>query len=355
MITYKAIEWLDEAQFNHKSRPSPIVRMIDQRHIPYEISYLDYTDAAGVADAIRTMVIRGAPAIGLAAAYGLAVEAAYGPGEPEALRAHLSREAVALRSSRPTAVNLSWAVERMLRRIADPALVSADDIRIAAIAEAKVIDGENLAMDLAIGRNAFPLIPSEANIYHHCNTGPLATGGYGTALGVIRYAHEQGKNVHVYVDETRPRLQGARLTAWELQQMGIPFTVVPDGASGHIMRTRKIDLCVVGCDRIAANGDVANKIGTYNLALAATAHGVPFYSAGPSSTVDLATPTGDDIPIEERPAEEVSHIGSIPLTPKGAAVANPAFDVTPAEYLTAIITEKGVAYPPYMDSLKIYG
>jgi methylthioribose-1-phosphate isomerase len=275
MKDYKAIEWLDENKA--KKYTSPAVRMIDQRHIPYEIAYIDYTDAAGVADAIRTMVIRGAPAIGLAAAYGLAVAATYGPEEPGALRAYLSQEAETLRASRPTAVNLFWAIERMLKRIADPTLDSAAAIRKAAIAEAKAIDAENLEMDLAIARNAFPLIPSVANIYHHCNTGPLATGGYGTALGVIRYAHEQGKQVHVFVDETRPRLQGARLTAWELQQMGIPFTVVPDGASGHIMRTRKIDLCVVGCDRIAANGDVANKIGTYNLALAAWAHGVPFY------------------------------------------------------------------------------
>ena len=352
MITYKAIEWLDEGK-TKKLHPSPSVRMIDQRHIPYEIAYIDYTDAAGVADAIRTMVIRGAPAIGLAAAYGLAVAAAYGPEEPGALRGYLTQEAATLRASRPTAVNLFWAIERMLKRIADPTLCSGEAIRKAAIAEAMAIDAENLEMDLAIARNAYPLIPSMANIYHHCNTGPLATGGYGTALGVIRYAHEQGKKVHVFVDETRPRLQGARLTAWELQQMGIPFTVVPDGASGHIMRTRKIDLCVVGCDRIAANGDVANKIGTYNLALAACAHGVPFYSAGPSTTVDLATPTGDDIPIEERPAEEVSHFGTISITPDGADVANPAFDVTPAEYLTAIITDKGVAYPPYTQSLRI--
>jgi methylthioribose-1-phosphate isomerase len=351
MKAYKAIEWLDDIKV--KKHPSPAVRMIDQRHIPYEIAYIDYTDAAGVADAIRTMVIRGAPAIGLAASYGLAVAAAYGPEEPGALRTHLTQEAAVLRASRPTAVNLFWAIERMLKRIADPKLDSVAAIRKAAITEAKAIDAENLEMDLAIARNAFSLIPSVANIYHHCNTGPLATGGYGTALGVIRYAHEKGKRVHVFVDETRPRLQGARLTAWELQQMGIPFTVVPDGASGHIMRTRKIDLCVVGCDRIAANGDVANKIGTYNLALVACAHGVPFYSAGPSSTVDLATPTGDDIPIEERPAEEVSHFGTISITPDGADIVNPAFDVTPAEYLTAIITEKGVAYPPYTQSLKI--
>jgi methylthioribose-1-phosphate isomerase len=352
MISYKAIEWIDEDK-EGGLHPSPVVRMIDQRLIPHEIAYIDFVDAAGVADAIRTMVIRGAPAIGLAAAYGLAVAAECGPGDARALRAYLAQQAVILRASRPTAVNLFWAIERMLTRIADPSLEDAGSIRAAAVAEAKAIDAENMEMDLGIAHNAYPLIPSVANIYHHCNTGPLATGGYGTALGVIRYAHEQGKHVHVYVDETRPRLQGARLTAWELQQMGISFTIMPDGASGHIMRTRKIDLCVVGCDRIAANGDVANKIGTYNLALAARAHGVPFYSAGPSSTVDLATPTGGDIPIEDRPAEEVSHIAGVCLTPEGAAVGNPAFDVTPAEYLTAIITEKGVAYPPYTQSLRI--
>jgi methylthioribose-1-phosphate isomerase len=350
MGSYDVIKWIDELAPG--SDPSPAVRMIDQRLIPHEIKYNNYTDAPGVADAIRTMVIRGAPAIGLAAAYGLAIAAVYGPDDPVELRKTLNRDASLLRASRPTAVNLFWAIERMLKRIADPALDSAAAIRRVAVEEAKAIDAENLEMDLGIARNALPLIPSVANIFHHCNTGPLATGGYGSALGVIRYAIEQGKQVHVFVDETRPRLQGARLTAWELQQMGIPFTVVPDGASGHIMRTRKIDLCVVGCDRIAANGDVANKIGTYNLALAARAHGVPFYSAGPSSTVDLATFTGDDIPIEERPVDEVTQIGGVLITPPGAAVSNPAFDITPAEYLTAIITEKGVAYPPYIQSLR---
>ncbi len=352
MNSYKAIEWLEKSE-SHGKQSFPIVRMIDQRCIPQEIIYVDYTDASQVAKAIHTMVIRGAPAIGLAAAYGLALAAAHGPEDTDALRSFLYQQGEVLGASRPTAVNLSWAVKRMLKRIDAPVLKTATDIRQAAIEEARKIDAENLEMDLAIARNAFPLIPDEANIYHHCNTGPLATGGYGTALGVIHYAHEQGKRIHVYVDETRPRLQGARLTAWELQQMGIPFTVVPDGASGHIMRTRKIDLCVVGCDRVAANGDVANKIGTFNLALAARAHGVPFYSAGPSSTVDLKTPSGNEIPIEERPGDELTHIGSISLTPTGAGVANPAFDITPAEYLTAIITEKGVAYPPFTQSLQM--
>lgn len=356
MSAYHAIEWVeseDTDKLNSAGDKSLVVRMIDQRCIPNDVKWINYVDAAGVAEAIRTMVIRGAPAIGLAAAYGLAISAVSGPDDPTKLREHLSRDAVILKASRPTAVNLFWAIERMMKRIDDPALETAKAIREAAINEAKAIDAENLEMDLAIARHAFPLIPFTANIFHHCNTGPLATGGYGTALGVIRYAHEQGKQVHVYVDETRPRLQGARLTAWELQQMGIPFTVVPDGASGHLMRTRKIDLCIVGCDRVAANGDVANKIGTYNLALAARAHGVPFYSAGPSSTVDLTTPTGDDITIEERPAEEVNRIGDIALTPQGATVANPAFDITPAEFLTAIITDKGVAYPPFNQSLKM--
>lgn len=339
-LGYQAIQWHDGA-----------VRMLDQRRLPHEEIYLDYWDYREVAAAIREMVIRGAPAIGLAAGYGLALAAFHGPTNVAALRETLAHASEVLAASRPTAVNLFWALRRMQGRLADPALTTVDALRQAALAEAQAIDAENLEMDLQIARHAFPLIPEVAHIYHHCNTGPLATGGYGTALGVIRYAHEQGKRIHVFVDETRPRLQGGRLTAWELQKMGIPFTVLADGASGHIMRTRKVDLCVVGCDRVAANGDVANKIGTFNLALAARAHGVPFYSAGPSSTVDLGTPTGDDIPIEDRPAEEVTHAGDFQITPAGAAVANPSFDVTPAAYLTAIITEKGVARPPFGENL----
>jgi methylthioribose-1-phosphate isomerase len=340
-MKYQAIEWRDDH-----------VRMLDQRLIPQQVVYLDYTDYGDVANAIRHMVIRGAPAIGLAAAYGLALAVAHGPEDVVALRVALATAADVLRLSRPTAVNLFWAIDRMMKRLADSALDTPTALRQIAIAEARAIDVENFQMDMGIARHAYALIPDKANIYHHCNTGPLATGGYGTALGAIRYAHEQGKQVHVYVDETRPRLQGARLTAWELQQMGIPFTVVPDGASGHFTRTRKIDLCVVGCDRIAANGDVANKIGTYNLALAAHAHGVPFYSAGPTSSLDLSISDGDAIPIEERPAEEVTHIGGWRITPEGVSVANPSFDVTPAKYLTAIITEHGVAYPPFTESLR---
>jgi methylthioribose-1-phosphate isomerase len=352
MVNYQVIEWVEEEKTGSISQ-HPAVRMIDQRFIPNEVTYINFTDPAGIANAIRTMVVRGAPAIGLAGAYGLALAAVYGPDDPDALRAYLAKAADIIKSSRPTAVNLSWAVNRMLNRLIDPGLQHTAAIKEATILEAKAIDAENMEMDLKLSQNAYPLIPSEANIYHHCNTGPLATGGYGSALGVIRYAHEQGKHVHVFVDETRPRLQGARLTAWELQQMGISFTVVPDSASGHFMRTHKIDLCIVGCDRIAANGDVANKIGTFNLALVARVHGVPFYTAGPSSTVDLATHSGDEIPIEERPSEEMTHIGNVSITPAGAPVANPAFDITPAEYITAIITDKGIAYPPYVQSLRI--
>jgi len=202
-----------------------------------------------------------------------------------------------------------------------------------------------------IGLNAMPLVPDGAKIIHHCNTGSLATVDYGTALGIIRTAHEQGKQVHAYLDETRPRLQGARLSAWELKQLGVPHTVIVDGASGHLMRTTGIDLGVVGCDRVAANGDTANKIGTYNLALVAYAHNVPFYVAAPTSTIDMSIPSGDEIDIEERPPGEVTHVGDTKITPDGIDVANPAFDITPACFITAIITEVGIAYPPYKDSL----
>ena len=219
------------------------------------------------------------------------------------------------------------------------------------VSEAQKIFDEDIQMNKKIGLNGQQFIPDSANVIHHCNTGALATGGYGTALGVIRTAFESGKKVHVYVDETRPRLQGARLTSWELKQLGIPHTVIVDGASGYIMRNTRIDACLVGCDRIAANGDVANKIGTFNLALAAFIHGVPFYSVGPTTTIDLSIENGEEIPIEERSGDEITHIGHEQITPEDVQVANPAFDVTPAKYITAIITNKGVAFPPYKQSL----
>jgi methylthioribose-1-phosphate isomerase len=341
MNNYRSIEWRGDA-----------VRMLDQRRLPHETVYLDFTDYASIADAIRAMVIRGAPAIGAAAAYGLALTAATSEADDLAtLRQELAEAAEVLRASRPTAVNLFWAINRMLLCIADEKLATPDDLRAATLREAEAIAAEDVWTNKQIGLNAMELVPHGANIIHHCNTGSLATVDYGTALGIIRTAHEQGKEVHAYLDETRPRLQGAALSAWELLQLGVPHTVIVDGASGHIMRTRGVDLCVVGCDRVAANGDTANKIGTYNLALVARAHGVPFYVAAPTSTIDLETPTGDDIEIEERPPEEVSQVGETQVTPEGAHVANPAFDVTPAEYVTAIITEMGIAYPPYTESL----
>ena len=226
-----------------------------------------------------------------------------------------------------------------------------DQLKEMVLVEAQKIADEDIQMDLRIAQNGQQFIPDHANLIHHCNTGALATAGIGTALGVIRVAHESGKKIHVYVDETRPRLQGARLTSWELKQLGIPHTVIVDGASGYFMKKTRIDACLVGCDRIASNGDVANKIGTYNLALAASAHGVAFYSVGPMTTIDFSIASGEDIPIEERPAHEITHIGDVQITPDDVKVANPAFDVTPAKYITAIITDRGVAYPPYQKSL----
>jgi len=252
-----------------------------------------------------------------------------------------------LKAARPTAVNLFWAIDRMLRRLRDPSLQDMQALRQAALDEARAIAEEDVRTNRSIAEHAQALIPDKAVIVHHCNTGSLATVDYGTALGVIRMAHERGKQVFVLVDETRPRLQGARLTAWELQQHGVPFQVIADGAAAHFMRPMGVDLCVVGADGVAANGDVANKIGTYQLALAAYAHGVPFFVAAPTTTLDLSLPDGDAIHIEERPAREMTHVGDFQITPAGAAVANPAFDVTPARYITGIITEVGIAYPPF--------
>lgn len=341
MDTYHAIAWIDNR-----------LRLLDQRELPHNVIYLDYTNAPAVAVAIREMVVRGAPAIGITAAYGMALAAFHCDAENVAdLRVALGEADVVLRAARPTAVNLSGALDRVLARAADPALKTVAAVRAAVLEEAHAIYEQERQANLAIGQHALPLVPEEAHILHHCNTGPLATGEFGTALRVIIAAHEAGKRVHAFVDETRPRLQGARLTAWELQQLGVPYTLIVDGAAAHIMRTRGVDLCVVGCDRIAANGDTANKIGTYHLALAAHAHGIPFYVVGPTSTVDLSTPTGDDIAIEERPAAEVTCVGTCHIAPEGATAANPAFDITPARYITAIITERGVVRPPYTKTL----
>lgn len=341
MSTFNSIKWKDGT-----------LRLIDQRVLPAETRYNDYTNARDVADAIREMVTRGAPAIGASAAYGLALTAVHSSAEDVAtLRAELEADAEILRHSRPTAVNLFWAIDRVMTRVNAPTLESVAAIQEAVLDEAHAIYKEDVETNKAIGYHAMRLVPHQAKILHHCNTGSLATVDYGTALGIIRIAHEEGKQIHAYLDETRPRLQGGRLSAWELKQLDIPHTVIVDGASGHLMRTVGVDLCVVGCDRVAANGDTANKIGTYNLALVAHAHEVPFYVAAPTSTIDMSLSSGDEIPIEERDPREVTHVGNSQITPDETPVANFAFDVTPANYITAIITEKGVVYPPFDENL----
>ena len=341
MSTFHSIEWKGKS-----------LRLLDQRLLPGETRYIDYTNARGVAGAIRDMVTRGAPAIGAAAAYGLALTAIHTTAnDVQTFRNELESDANVLSKSRPTAINLFWAINRVIKTASDPSLTSVESIRQAVLAEANAIAEEDVLTNKAIGRHALPLIPNPAKILHHCNTGSLATIDYGTALGIIRIAHEAGVKVHAYLDETRPRLQGARLSTWELKQLGIPHTLIVDGASGHLMRTIGIDLCVVGCDRVAANGDTVNKIGTYNLALAALAHHVPFYVAAPTSSIDMSISTGDHIPIEERDPKEVTHINGYAITPDETPVANFAFDMTPAKFISAIITEKGIAYPPYEKSL----
>lgn len=341
-MSYRSLAWLEGGT----------LRLLDQRLLPLQTLYLDYTDPYAVAEAIHDMVVRGAPAIGATAGYGLALVTAHNRAATlDALRAELERAADALRQSRPTAVNLFYAIDRVMAKV-NAYTGDVDGLRTVVMTEAHAIAEEDVQTNRQIGLNALPLVPDDALIIHHCNTGSLATVDYGTALGVIRTAHEHGKRVRVLVDETRPRLQGARLTAWELQQLGIEHRVIADGASGHFMRREPVSLCVVGCDRVAANGDTANKIGTYNLAVVAKANGVPFYIAAPTSTIDMQTPTGDDIEIEERTAHEVTHVGETQIVPDGVAVANPAFDVTPAEFITAIITERGVVYPPFSEGLR---
>ncbi len=308
-----------------------------------------------VADVIVTMVVRGAPAIGVSAAYGIALGTLDTKAKTVAEFApEFERICARLAGTRPTAVNLFWAIDRMKQVFG--ALVasgaSLSQIREKILDEAHAMYEEDIAACKAMGAFGGALLPEEGGVLTHCNAGALATCGYGTALGVIRSAVEQGKHIHVYADETRPFLQGARLTAWELMADGIPTTVICDNMAASLMHAGKIKAVVVGADRIAANGDFANKIGTYNVAILAKEHGIPFYCAAPWSTIDLATPTGDAIPIEERSAIEVTHHGGKQLTPHGVGICNPAFDVTPAKYVTAIITERGVLRAPYAESLR---
>jgi methylthioribose-1-phosphate isomerase len=331
------------------------VRFIDQTKLPLEESYVLAATYEGVAVVIETMVVRGAPAIGVSAAYGVALGAIRSKAESaEGFAPEFERICARLAGTRPTAVNLFWAIDRMKVLFAElrAAGASMGTVRERLLAEAHAMYEEDIAACKAMGAFGGKLLPEEGGVLTHCNAGALATAGYGTALGVIRSAVEMGKKIHVYADETRPFLQGARLTAWELMEDGIDTTVICDNMAASLMKAGKIKAVVVGADRIAANGDFANKIGTYNVAILAKEHGIPFYCAAPWSTIDTATPDGDAIPIEERSALEVTHHGGKQLTPHGVGICNPAFDVTPAKYVTAIITERGVLRAPYAESLK---
>jgi methylthioribose-1-phosphate isomerase len=328
------------------------VVMIDQRRLPHEETYVRCRDHREVATAITDMVIRGAPAIGVAAALGLALGVRNSSNEGGTLRAEWDDICSTLSASRPTAVNLFWAIERMRRRFDELAARGGESLRAGLLDEALGILEADVASCKRMGDLGAELLPEGARVLTHCNAGALATAGYGTALGVVRSAARMGRLELVYADETRPFLQGARLTAWELHQDGIPVTVITDNMAGHLMARGEINSVVVGSDRIAANGDVANKIGTYPVAVLAKEHGIPFYVAAPVSTFDLATPTGEGIPIEERPDREVTHVGDHQITPDGVAVRHPAFDVTPHRLVTAIVCEQGVARPPYTESLR---
>ncbi len=323
--------------------------LIDQRLLPSEFRVARIRTYRETADAIRTMVVRGAPAIGAAAAFGLALAGFQSKADTlPALLRDLQEAADVLARSRPTAVNLTWALQRMLR-VAAGYVGTPDKLRQLLLAEAQRIADEDVAINKRMAEHGAALIDDGDTIIHHCNTGALATVDWGTALGVIRMAHEQGKRIHVLVDETRPRLQGARLTAWELSQYGIPYDIISDNAAGYFLRSGQVQKVFVGADRVARNGDVANKIGTYMLALAAYDNGVPFYPVVPTSTVDLSLQHGAQIPIEERDPEEVLalQLRGRPVAPEGASARNPAFDVTPARLVTAIVTEKGIVYPPF--------
>jgi methylthioribose-1-phosphate isomerase len=343
LSTIQPIQW---------DRDKKTLILLDQTLLPREETYLEYNDPGEVAVAIRDLVVRGAPAIGCAAAYGVALAAIqYSGDDPEELSAWVREAMQALGRSRPTAVNLFWALDRLEKLLDSLAGQQCDEIKDALENEAVRIFAEDLAACRAIGDFGAGLVPENAKILTHCNAGALATAGYGTALGVIRSAYRDGKVSMVWVDETRPVLQGARLTAWEMVQEGIPATLITDSMAGAIMAAGEVDFVVVGSDRIAANGDVANKIGTYAVAVLAQRHSIPFVVAAPVSTIDFSIPSGEDIPIEERDPVEVIGYGSERWAPEDTSVYNPAFDVTPAELITAIVTEQGVLAPPYKEGI----
>jgi methylthioribose-1-phosphate isomerase len=338
----ETLEWTDQG-----------VRFIDQTKLPTQEIYVICKTYDEVADAIRTMIVRGAPAIGVAAAMGIALGVKDSKAETVAeLKQDLDHICEIIGKTRPTAVNLFWAIERMKEKFERLRIRPIEQIKRELVVEAQRMHAEDIAANQAMGRHGATLMPSSGGVLTHCNAGALATAGYGTALGVIRAAVEQGKKIHVYADETRPFLQGARLTAWELMKDGIPTTVISDNMAGAMMRQGKIGAIVVGADRIAANGDVANKIGTYTVAVLAKENNIPFYVAAPISTVDLACSDGSKIPIEQRSPQEVTHIGGKQMVPDGVAVENPAFDVTPSKYVAAIVTERGIARAPYSESLQ---
>ena len=340
----QTLEWTDKG-----------VSFIDQTKLPTEEVYVVCTTYQQVADVIRNMVVRGAPAIGVAAGMGIALGIKNSKAETVGeLKKELDQICKVIGETRPTAVNLFWAIRRMQDKFESLRVRPVAQIKRALIEEAQRMHAEDIAANQAMGRHGATLMPSSGGVLTHCNAGALATAGYGTALGVIRAAVEQGKKIHVYADETRPFLQGSRLTAWELMKDGIPTTVISDNMAGAMMKQGKIGAIVVGADRIAANGDVANKIGTYSVAVLAKENGVPFYVAAPVSTLDLTLASGDQIPIERRPDAEVTHVFGAAVAPAGTPVENPAFDVTPNRYVTAIVTERGVARPPYTESLRFH-
>ena len=331
------------------------LQMIDQRLLPGEFVIASFATVDEVARSIREMYVRGAPAIGATGAYGMVVAGQASEAEDVVgLLADLRAAKGVLDASRPTAVNLSWATTRMVE-VAEEQIASgatADSLRAALLVEAEALADQDVEINRRMGFHGAAVVPDGANLLHHCNTGTLAAVDFGTALGVIYACQEQGKQIHVWVDETRPRLQGARLTAWELMRAEIPMHLIADNAAGHLMRTGKVDVVIFGADRVAANGDVANKIGTYKLGVVARENGIPVYAVVPTSTIDLNLPDGDHIPIEERDSSEVLYVGDTLIAPIDAPVYNPAFDVTPHRYITGIVTEEGICYPPFQQSLR---
>ena len=341
-MKFKTIEWKGDR-----------VRILDQRRLPQEVHYLDCRDAFSVAQAIRTMAIRGAPAIGVAASMGIALAANKNPSiQPGPFHKNLEKVCHEMRQTRPTAVNLFWAVDRMERILNCVQADGVEKTKRKLEEEALRIFKEDIEINRKIGEHGKKLIKNGDGVLTHCNAGALATGGYGTALGVIYAAWAEGKRFRVFADETRPQLQGARLTAWELVQEKIPVTVITDNSAGWLMTKGEINLVLVGADRIARNGDTANKIGTYSLAILSKWHGIPFYVVAPTSTLDLTIPSGSDIPIEKRDIKEVTHFRGSPITPKGVKAFNPAFDVTPHSLIHALITEKGLIRKPFERRLK---